>query len=38
VPAGEWFKRFANFTVCGNGSLVTTFLTDSMSATGTEVE
>ena len=38
VPEGDWFKRFANFTVCGRGSLVTTFLASSMGATGTEVE
>jgi hypothetical protein len=38
VPEGEWFKRFGNFTVCGRGSLVTTFLTRAQSATGAEVE
>jgi hypothetical protein len=38
VPESEWFKRFANFTVCGRGSLMTTFLTSFRSATGTEVE
>jgi GNAT superfamily N-acetyltransferase len=37
VPEGEWFKRFGNFTVCGRGSLVTTFLERRQSATGTEV-
>jgi hypothetical protein len=38
VPSGEWFKRFGNFTVCGHGSLVTTFLTSKQSAIGIEVE
>ena len=38
VPDGRWFKRFGNFVVCGNGSLVTTFLTRAQSATGSEVE
>jgi hypothetical protein len=38
VPAGEWFKRFGNFTVRGRGSLVTTLLTRAQSATGTEVK
>ncbi|OAM89875.1 hypothetical protein OH491_17415 [Termitidicoccus mucosus] len=38
LPAGEWFKRFQNFTLCGRGDLPATLLTRSMSATGTEVE
>lgn len=27
VPAGEWFKDFGSFKLCGEGSLPKTFLT-----------
>ncbi|MDR1009635.1 MAG: hypothetical protein LBM04_00615 [Opitutaceae bacterium] len=37
VPDGQWFKRFSDFTVCGNGAFVTTLLASAQSATGTEV-
>ena len=26
VPTGDWYKRLPTMTVCGNGSLVKTFL------------
>ena len=37
VPAGEWFKRFPNLTVCGEGDLVRTFLTVAQAPVGDEV-
>jgi hypothetical protein len=37
VPEGMWFKRFANFTLAGEGELPKTFLTPGMTAKGTEV-
>lgn len=37
VPDGMWFKRFANFTLAGEGELPKTFLTPGMTAKGTEV-
>jgi hypothetical protein len=37
VPAGPWFKRFPEMTVCGEGELVKTFLTAAQAAIGKEV-
>jgi hypothetical protein len=37
VPEGLWFKRFARFTLAGEGELPKTFLTAEMKAKGTEV-
>ena len=37
VPHGDWYKRFQEFTVCGEGELVKTFLTPGQYATGTEI-
>ena len=37
VPDGMWFKRFANFTLAGEGDTPKTFLTRRMTAKGTEV-
>ena len=37
VPDGPWFKRFPDFTLCGHGELVSTFLTDGQVPFGTEV-
>ena len=37
VPRGDWYKRFQEFTVCGEGELVKTFLTPDQYATGTEI-
>jgi hypothetical protein len=38
VPEGEWFKRFATVTVCGQGPLVKTFLTPSQVPFGQELK
>lgn len=37
VPAGEWFKRFPEMVVCGEGSLVKTFLRRGQVPAGEEV-
>ena len=37
VPTGDWYKRFPAMTVCGNGTLVKTFLTPSQVPIGKEV-
>lgn len=37
VPEGDWFKRFPTMTVCGNGTLVKTFLTADQVPIGKEV-
>jgi len=37
VPEGEWFKRFDTMTVCGQGTLVKTFLTPSQVPFGKEL-
>ena len=37
VPDGPWFKRFPDFTLCGHGELVSTFLTAGQSPFGAEV-
>jgi hypothetical protein len=34
VPTGDWYKRFPTMTVCGNGSLIKTFLTPSQVPVG----
>jgi len=38
VRQGNWFKRFGDFTVCGRGHLVLTFLESHHTAVGEEVE
>lgn len=38
VPDGRWFKKFPGMIVCGEGSLVKTFLLPHMAAEGTEVQ
>jgi hypothetical protein len=38
VGPGNWFKRFGDFTVCGRGPLVLTFLESHHTAVGEEVE
>lgn len=38
VPEGRWFKRFPEMTVCGEGELVTTFLSRNQVPTGDEVD
>jgi len=37
VPEGQWFKRFSNFTLAGDGELPKTFLRPGMAAKGTEI-
>ncbi len=37
VPTGEWFKRFPEMIVCGEGELVKTFLTANQAPIGIEV-
>jgi hypothetical protein len=37
VPIGEWYKRFATFTVCGEGSMVKTVLEAHHEPYGTEM-
>jgi hypothetical protein len=37
VPEGRWFKRFPEMIVCGEGSLVKTFLRAGQVAAGEEV-
>jgi hypothetical protein len=38
VPEGDWFKRFPDLTVCGEGELVKTFLLPGQIPHGEEVE
>jgi len=37
VPEGEWFKRFPEMIICGEGSLVKTFLRAGQASSGEEV-
>jgi hypothetical protein len=37
VPAGEWFKDFGTFKICGQGSLPKTFLLRGQAAKGQPV-
>ena len=37
VPSGQWFKRFPNFTLVGEGELPKTFLTPEMKPYGIEI-
>lgn len=37
VPEGDWYKRFGEFSICGEGPLVKTFLTARQVPVGTEV-
>ena len=37
VPAGLWFKRLPDLTVCGEGELIKTFLTPSQVPFGIEL-
>jgi hypothetical protein len=38
VPEGDWFKRFPDMTVCGEGELVKTFLLPGQIPHGEEME
>ncbi len=37
VPEGKWFKKFAGFTVCGEGELIKTFLLTGQVPEGAEI-
>ena len=37
VPAGRWFKKFPEFTVCGEGELIKTFLLAGQAPDGHEI-
>jgi hypothetical protein len=37
VPEGQWFKRFPEMIVCGEGALVKTFLRTGQVPTGEEL-
>ena len=37
VPNGKWFKRFPRMSVCGEGELVKTFLTQNQAPLGAEI-
>ena len=37
VPEGRWFRRFAGFTLCGEGELIKTFLLPGQVPDGIEV-
>ncbi len=37
VPEGQWYKRFAGMTVCGEGELIKTFLLPGQPAKGKRV-
>jgi hypothetical protein len=37
VPMGKWFKRFTGMTVCGEASLIKTFLRVGQVPSGDEV-
>jgi hypothetical protein len=37
VPQGKWFRRFEDFTTCGEGELVKTFLLPGQAPVGEEV-
>ena len=38
VPEGPWFKRFTDFTFCGEGALPKTFLLAGMLPCGPELK
>ena len=38
VPTQRWFKKFAGFTVCGEGELIKTFLLPSQAPEGQEIQ
>ena len=37
VPSGQWFKRFPELILCGEGELIKTFLLPSQAAIGQEI-
>ena len=37
VPDGRWFRKFAGFTLCGEGELIKTFLLPGQLPDGAEI-
>ena len=37
VPNGKWFRKFPDFTVCGEGELIKTFLLPGQAPDGSEI-
>ncbi len=37
APPSDWFKKFANFTICGKGELIKTLLSKQQSPIGEEL-
>jgi len=38
APAGDWYKEFGSFKLCGSGEYLKTFLLKGMKAYGREIE
>ena len=38
MPLGDWFKTFENFTICGKGELIKTFLRSDQAPLGEELD
>jgi hypothetical protein len=38
VPAGDWYKDFGSFMICGSGEFPKTVLTGGMAPFGTRIE
>ena len=38
VPESKWFRKFSNFTVCGEGELIKTFLLPGQAPDGREIK
>jgi hypothetical protein len=38
VPEGKWFKKFPDFTVCGEGEFIKTFLLPGQVPDGCEIK
>ncbi|SPF56867.1 conserved hypothetical protein [Candidatus Sulfopaludibacter sp. SbA4] len=38
APAGDWYKDFGTFKICGTGELPKTVLTGAMAPFGTRIE
>jgi len=38
VPESKWFRKFPDFTVCGEGELIKTFLLPGQAPDGSEIK
>jgi len=38
VPQGQWFRRFPDFVLCGEGEFIKTFLLPGQAPDGLEIE